>query len=271
VAATKFQTIDNIANAQARLGLVRAVGDIPRYLNPERGFSTNIMYGAAMVDPKARAELDSKYRKPTDGALDKMNRVKTTSAGAIDDGAEVAGKIDALNAQFKALRAAIDKAIDGPAESRRDAAKKIVADNSAFNAAVTALLAEQVRKIAALNGDAYRQSAYANVAWTLRDVGGLNSSLHKNLVGANRVATEAERLEISRSQGAADQIQASLLELRGNPTTPPNVAAALDKMQEIFVDRFGKELKMVRAGAVSGSTNTMSTPTSPKPSLASAP
>jgi len=251
VAATKYDTMDKVSTAQARLGLVRAVGDIPRYLNPERGVATNIMYGPAVVDAKARAELD-KYRKQTDGAVDKMNRVRATALGALDDGAALGGKIDALNAQFKALRAAIDSTIDGPAESRRDAAKKIVADNSAFNSAVTALLAEQVRKIASLSGEAYRQANYANVAWTLRDVGGFNSSLHKNMVGAKRVGTEAERLDMARSQGAADQIQASLLELRGNPTTPANVGAALDRMNEGFVERLGKVLKAIKAGAVSG-------------------
>jgi methyl-accepting chemotaxis protein len=252
VAASRYQTMDNISNAQARLAVVRAVGDIPRYLNPERGFSTNLMFGPAVIDPKGRAELDSKYRSQTDRALDRMNLIRANSLGALDDGAEIAGKIDGLNTQFKALRMAIDKAIDGPAEGRRDAAKKIVADNSVFNTAVTALLAEQVRRMAALNGEAYRQANYANIAWTLRDVGGLNSSLHKNLVGANRVATEVERMEISRTQGASDQIQASLLELRGNPATPANVAVALQKMQEIYVDRFGKELKLVKAGALSG-------------------
>ncbi|HEY0328681.1 MAG TPA: HAMP domain-containing methyl-accepting chemotaxis protein [Rhodopseudomonas sp.] len=252
VAASKYDTMEKVADAQARLELVRAVGDIPRYLNPERGFATNILYGPALIDPAARAELDSKYRKQTDDALDKMNRLRATTVGALDDGAELAGAIDGLNAQFKALRAAIDKAIDGAAEARRDAAKKIVADNATLNAAVTVLLAEQVRKIAARNGQAYRQAANANVAWTLRDVGGYNSSLHKNLIAANRVATDAERMEISRAQGAADQIQASLLELRSNPATPANVKAALDKMQEVFVDRFGNELKLVKAGALTG-------------------
>ncbi|ABD89672.1 methyl-accepting chemotaxis protein [Rhodopseudomonas palustris] len=252
LAATKYQTMEQVSNAQARLSLVRAVGDIPRYLNSERGFSTNILFGPAVVDPKLRAELDAKYRKPTDGALDKMNQIRTNSVAAFDDGANIASQIEALNGRFKALRGAIDAAIDGPAEPRRDAAKKIIADNSAFNAAVTTLLAEQVRKIASRSGAAYRQATYANVAWSLRDVGGLNSSLHKNIVGAKRVATEAERLELARSQGASDQIEASLLALRGNPATPANVAAALDKMKEIFVDRFGKELKMVRTGAVSG-------------------
>ena len=121
-----------------------------------------------------------------------------------------------------------------------------------FNAAATKLLDEQVRRMAQLDGDAYRQAVYANIAWNLRDVGGYNSSLHKNLVGANRAATEAEKMEYSRSQGRADQIQMSLLELRGNPATPANVAAALEKMNDLFVTRFGKELKLVKDGAASG-------------------
>ena len=88
--------------------------------------------------------------------------------------------------------------------------------------------------MALLDGDAYRQAVYANIAWTLRDVGGYNASVHKNLVGNNRVATEAEKMEYSRSQGRADQILMSLQELRGNPATPANVAAALDKMNEAY-------------------------------------
>ncbi len=252
VAVTKYQTMDRVAVAQSRLEVVQAVGDIPRYMNPERGFSTNILFGPAVVDPKMRAELNDKYRKDTDGALAKMNAARKALPGSLDDGMAVGSGIDALNSKFAALRDAIDKAIDGPAEPRRDAAKKIVSDNAAFNTAVTALLDEQVRKIAQLDGDAYRQASYANIAWTLRDVGGYNSSLHKNMLGANRIATEPEKLEISRSQGRADQILMSLQELRKSPATPANVAAALDKMNEAFVVRFGKELKLIKDGAISG-------------------
>ena len=36
VAVSRYQTMDRIAEAQSRLEIVRAVGDIPRYLNPER-------------------------------------------------------------------------------------------------------------------------------------------------------------------------------------------------------------------------------------------
>jgi methyl-accepting chemotaxis protein len=251
VAATKYETMDKIANAQARLEVVRTVGDIPRYLNPERGFATNIMFGPAVVDAKQRAELDS-YRKQTDGAVEKMEQIRKTSAGALDDGADIVARIEDLKTRFNALRAAMDKAIEGPADARRDAAKKIVSDNAVFNDAVTALLSDQVRKMATRNGDAYRQASYANIAWTLRDVGGLNASLHKSLVGAKRVATDAERMELSRSQGRTDQILASLAELRGNPATPANVVAALERMQEAYVDRFGRELKLAKAGSLSG-------------------
>jgi methyl-accepting chemotaxis protein len=251
VAVTKYQTMDRVSVAQSRLAVVRAIGEIPRYMNPERGFATNILYGPAVVDPKMRSDLAEKYRKQTDGARDKMNAIRK-DLSALDDGAAVGGGIDALNVKFAALRDAMDKAIDGPAEARKDAARKIVADNAVFNTAVTALLDEQVRKMAQLDGDAYRQANYANIAWMLRDVGGLNASVHKNLVGSNRAATEPEKMEMSRTQGRTDQILMSLQQLRGNPATPANVSAALDKMNEAYVDRFGKELKMVKDGALSG-------------------
>ena len=238
VAISKYQTMERVSIAQSRLEVVRAVGDIPRYMNPERGFATNILYGPPAVDPAIRKELNEKVRKNTDGARDKMDAVRKNLSGSLDDATAIGAGIDDLNVKFNALRDAMDKAIDGPAEARKDAAKKLVADNAAFNTAATKLLDEQVRRMAQLDGDAYRQAVYANIAWNLRDVGGFNSSLHKNLVGANRAATEAEKMEYSRSQGRADQIQMSLLELRGNPATPANVAAALEKMNDAFVDAF---------------------------------
>ena len=252
VAASKYQTMEKVSMAQSRLEVVRAVGDIPRYMNSERGFATNILYGPPAVDPNMRAELNNKMRKPTDAAREKMNAIRKNLSSGLDDAATIGTAIDELNVKFNALRTAMDKAIDGPAEARKDVARKIVADNAVFNAAVTKLLDEQVRRMAQLDGDAYRQAIYANIAWNLRDVGGYNSSLHKNLVGANRAATEAEKMEFSRSQGRADQIQMSLMELRGNPATPANVAAALEKMNETFVTRFGKELKLIKDGASSG-------------------
>ena len=252
VATTKYQTMDKVSAAQRRLEIVRAVGEIPRYMNPERGFATNIMFGPPAVDPKMRAELNDKYRKQTDGAREKMNQIRATLLGGLEDGAAVASGMDGLNTKFASLREAMDKAIDGPAEARRDAAKKIVTDNAVFNTAVTALLDEQVRKMAVLDGDAYRQASYANIAWTLRDVGGYNASLHKNLVGAKRPATDAERMDLSRSQGRNDQILMSLQELKGNPATPANVAAALGKMNDAYVERFGQEQKLVKDGAISG-------------------
>jgi hypothetical protein len=193
VAVTKYQTMEKVSVAQSRLEVVRAVGEIPRYMNPERGFATNILYGPPAVDPKMRAELNEKYRKNTDGARDKMNAIRKNLSGGLDDAAAIGTGIDELNVKFTGLRDAMDKAIDGPAEARKDAARKIVADNAVFNAAVTKLLDEQVRRMAQLDGDAFRQAVYANIAWNLRDVGGYNASIHKNLVGANRAATEAER------------------------------------------------------------------------------
>ncbi|QPF87764.1 HAMP domain-containing protein [Bradyrhizobium genosp. L] len=252
VAVTKYQTMDKVSTAQNRLEIVRAVGDIPRYMNPERGFATNLLLGGTgAIDQKQIAELD-KQRQLTDGALAKVNQVRSLLPGSLDDGEAVAGAIDALKAKFAALREAIEKALAGPADARRAAANKIVADNSVFNAGVTALLDEQVRRLAGLDGNAYRQASYANVAWTLRDIGGLNASLHKALVGAKRVATETERQELFRSTGRTEQILSTLQELRNNPATSANVTAALGKMQADYVERFGKSLKLAKEGAATG-------------------
>ncbi|UGY14017.1 methyl-accepting chemotaxis protein [Bradyrhizobium septentrionale] len=251
VAVTKYQTMDKISTAQGRLEIVRAVGDIPRYMNPERGYATNLLLGTATIDPKQIAELD-RQRRLTDGALAKVNQVRAALPGSLDDGEAVASAIDALKLKFAGLRDAIAAAIAGPADARRAAAGKIVADNSVFNAGVTTLLDEQVRRLAGLDGNAYRQASYANVAWTLRDIGGLNASLHKALVGAKRVATDQEKLELYRSTGRTEQILSTLQELRNNPATPANVMTALGKMQADYVERFGKALKFAKEGAVTG-------------------
>ncbi|MGY4192248.1 methyl-accepting chemotaxis protein [Bradyrhizobium sp. USDA 4520] len=248
VAVTKYQTMDKVSTAQSRLEIV---GDIPRYMNSERGMSTNLLFSTGAIDQKQITDLD-KLRKLTDGALAKVNQVRATLPGSLDDGEAVASAIDALKAKFAALRDAIEKAIAGPVDARRPAATKIVADNSVFNAGVTVLLDEQVRRLAGLDGNAYRQASYANVAWTLRDTGGLNASLHKALVGAKRVATEQEKLELFRSTGRTEQILSTLQELRNNPATSANVLTALGKMQADYVERFGKALKLAKEGAISG-------------------
>lgn len=251
VAVTKYQTMDKVSTAQTRLDIVRAVGDIPRYMNPERGYATNLLLAGGTIDPKQIAELD-RQRQLTDGALAKVNQVRGTLPGSLDDGEAVAREIDALKVKFTGLRDAIAAAIAGPADARRPAASKIVADNSVFNAGVTTQLDEQVRRLAGLDGNAYRQASYANVAWTLRDIGGLNASLHKALVGAKRVATEPEKMELYRSTGRTEQILSTLQELRNNPATPANVTTALSKMQADYVERFGKALKFAKEGAVTG-------------------
>ena len=251
VAVSKYQTMDNIATAQRRLEVVRAVGDIPRYLNPERGYATNILFGPPVISATDKAELD-KYRIATDGAVTKMGQIRDSGLSALDDQTAIVGTIDDVKRRLAALRQDADKTMEGPVEARKDAAKKLVSDNATLNANVTSLLEEQVRRMAPSHGGAYRQATYANVAWQLRDIGGLNASLHKSLVGAKRVATEAERMQLAQSQGRTDQILSSLEALRGNPATPANITTALNQMHEAYVERFGEELKLAKEGATSG-------------------
>ena len=69
--SSKYQTMDKVSVAQSRLEMVRAVGDIPRYMNPERGFATNILYGPADGGPEAAWPIFDNYRKQTDGARER--------------------------------------------------------------------------------------------------------------------------------------------------------------------------------------------------------
>src|SRR4030095_16452739 len=162
IAASKYQIMDKVSVAQSRLEVVRAVGDIPRYMNSERGFATNILYGPPAVDPAIRKELNEKVRKNTDSARDKMNAVRKNLSGGLDDATAIGAGLDDVNVKCNALRDAMDKASDGPAEPRKDAARKLVADNAVFNAAATKLLDEQVRRMAQLDGDAYRQAGHTH-------------------------------------------------------------------------------------------------------------
>jgi len=252
VAVTKYETMDKVSEAQARLAIVRAVGDIPRYLNSERGFTTNLLFGPASIDAKLRAELNDKYRRNTDGAREKMDRVKAELPSSLADGAELGAGIDGINAKYTALRESMDKALDGPVEARKDSVKKIIADNAVLNRAVTVLLDGQVRRMARLDGDAYRQTMNATVAWTLRDVGGYNASLHKSAIGAKRTGTDAEKAELYLAQGRTDQLLLQLQELKNSPATPANLVPALNALDQEFVKNLGQELKYAKDGAVSG-------------------
>ncbi|MBV9460206.1 MAG: methyl-accepting chemotaxis protein [Bradyrhizobium sp.] len=251
VAVTKYQTMDRVEVAQKRLEIVRAMSDIPAHMNPERGFATNILLGGGTINPKQTEALD-KLRAQTDVARAKVNEVRASLPGPLDDGEAVAATIDSIKAKFSSLREAIEKGLVAPVDTRRAAGTKIVADNAVLNAEVAAVLDEQVRRLASLDGVAYRQASYANVAMSLRDIGGLNASLHKSLVAAKRAATDAEKLEISRSNGRTAQLLGELQELSKKPATPANVSAALGKLQSDYVERFGAELKLADEGAATG-------------------
>lgn len=256
IATSKYLSMQKVSMAQTRLELVRFIGDVPRYLNPERGYVTNLLLsGGQAVDPNQVAAL-GKLRHLTDEAINRVGQIRQTLPGDLDDGDRVAGVIDELNTRFLSLRAAMEKAFAEPVETRRQAATKIVADNATLNAGVTTLIGEQIRRLAGLDGEAFRQASYANIAWTLRDIGGLNSSFHKNVVAHKQVATDLERIELARSSGRAEQILSTLQELRNNPATPPNVILALGAMQADYVERFGKQLRLAAEGSASGKYQT---------------
>jgi methyl-accepting chemotaxis protein len=251
IAVTKYQAMGRVSEAQSRLQVVRAVSDIPRYLNSERGYATNLLYAPGAIDAAGTAGHE-KVRKLTSDARDRAMAVRNTLPGSLDDRAAIVTVIEDLNAKLNALRSEIDTSLARAPDERRQDARKIIAGNAALNAVAMKLINDQVRRMALLDGEAYRQANFASTAWSLRDVGGLNASLHKNMVGFRRPATEAEKLEVARTQARNDHIHASLMELRNDPATNPSVKAALDTMHAAYVDRFGKLLEGIRREAETG-------------------
>ncbi|MDX2203802.1 MAG: HAMP domain-containing methyl-accepting chemotaxis protein [Hyphomicrobiaceae bacterium] len=255
IAAKQYQAMGRVAEAQSRLDVARAASDIPRYLNSERGFATNILYSPKAMEASQKAGLE-KVRKLTTDARDKALSVRNALPASLDDRTAIAGTIEDINKRLEAVYKGIDAALTRPLEERREAAKAAIAGNVALNAVATRLINDQVRRMAVLDGEAFRQATFASAAWALRDAGGYSSSLHKNLLGFQRPATEAEKIDIARAMGRNDQIQASLLELRKDAGLDAGIATALDRMKEAYVERFGKMLETIRRDAATGNYQT---------------
>lgn len=251
VAISKYEGMSALAEAKARLDVIRSTNDVPRFLIPERGYATNFLYSTNLIDDVGRKEL-KRQRDLTLAARDKMVSLRNSGLGTLDDRATLEKGMDTVAEGIKELHARIDAALPKSAEERRKAAGEIVAFNTGINKGVLQLTNEQVRRLAPLHGPTYRQATYANMAWSLRDLGGYNSSLHKSLIGDGRIASKAEMLNVARAQARADLMLGSILELRADPNTAPNVKAAIERMNSVYVERLGGVLKALRESAETG-------------------
>jgi methyl-accepting chemotaxis protein len=251
VALSKYQGMTALAEAKARLDVVRSTNNVPRFLIPERGYATNFLYSTNTIDDAGRTEL-KRQRALTLAAREKMLSVRSSGLGGLDDRAALEKGMQTVADGIAELHARVDAALPKSAEERRKAAGDIVAYNSIINKGVMQLTNEQVRRLAPLHGTTFRQATYANMAWSLRDLGGYSSSVHKSLIGDGRIAQKAELLNIARAQAQADLMLGSLLELRADPSTAPNVKAAIEKMNTLYVERLGGVLKALRDSAETG-------------------
>jgi len=164
--------------------------------------------------------------------------------------------IDAVKMKFASIREAIEKR--WPDRSTPPCRRtKIVADNAVFNAGVTTLLDEQVRRLAGLDGNAYGRAAtptppgHCATSWPQRQP-------HKSLVGSKRVATEAEKTELMRSTGKTEQILSALQDCAAIRRRPQR-DRSLGKMQADYVEPLWQRAEARKEGAVSGKYDRMST------------
>ncbi|MCS3896729.1 methyl-accepting chemotaxis protein [Bradyrhizobium japonicum USDA 38] len=206
VAVTKYQTMDRIAEAQGRLAIVRAASDIPRYLNPERGFATNILYGPATFDPAQLAEHD-KLRKQTDGARDRMNALRKELPGPFDDGNTLGGNIDGINSMAAAVqvfkdnmiradRLAAEKQAENDSKMRR--AQALDGLTRAFEAKVTELVGGLSRASSTMESTA--QSMTSTAAQTNSQAAVVAAASQQTSTNVQTVASATEELTSSISE-----------------------------------------------------------------------
>jgi methyl-accepting chemotaxis protein len=134
---------------------MRGLSEVPRYLIVERGYLTTSLATDNPLDPARRAEA-KKLRERTDAALDNVLNMRKTIVRGFHDAEAVNRDIDLLKNRYLALQQQMDSSYTLGKEERRLAARKIIAENAAFNGEVRRVMDEQSRRLAPLDGNAYR-------------------------------------------------------------------------------------------------------------------
>jgi methyl-accepting chemotaxis protein len=242
VVLTKITALHDLAAADLRLAVIRAVGNVPRYLNPERGvFSVD----EQIMKPGDQAKLAelAKLRDPTDSAVTAALAEAAAIQGQLDDDTQISAQVNDVARRFKEYRQAGDAKLALPIDQRGDAATVMIDQNTAINAVVSELLREQLRRIADGGGVAYRNIAFADQVWALRDSGGRQAGLLQNMIVSHKPVSQAQRSEQKLLEGRIQQAWSNLAPLIGAPSTPPAVKAALSTVKSDYFGAFAERKK----------------------------
>ncbi len=251
VTMTKVAVMRDLATADLRLDVIRALGNIPRYLSPERGLATVLEQTMVPGDQKGLASL-VEFRQPTDTAMAAaMTRVSAIH-GQLDDGQELEAAMADVSQRFKQYRRMIDETLLLPVAERGNALQVTIDQTDAMNAIFTRVLRDELHRMATDGNEAYRNIGLADLVWSLRDVAGREQQQLMKLLIAKKPVTAEQGREHADLGGRIQQIGSSLLPLLDDPTTPADIKSALATVKATYFEQRLEEVRKIEAAFDTG-------------------
>src|ERR1700761_4668355 len=163
IALTKLSAMQELTTSGKRLDLIRAVGNIPKYLNPERSLISVLLINGAPGELRTSPGA-AEFINGTDAAVASAESA-IAAAQALDDGAHVRERMDEAFRLFKQYRQLSEEKIRLPVDQRGDAGAASARLGQAMNDVVSQVLSEQVWRMASSGGEAYRDVNFADRTW----------------------------------------------------------------------------------------------------------
>ncbi len=220
---------------------MRALADIPRTLNVERGYATAALQTLSPTD-NARQSGSTPQQQATEQALAALRAQIAATAGQLEDAAALATVLSGMEQTYRAMREMIRMRLEQPVDQRGDAVEQVTKSAGLVNATAVKVMGEQLRELAALNGAAYRWGAVAGTVMDLRDQAGRQAGLLQTFILDRKPVSAAKQTEFWTLQGRVNQVWGRLRDLDNEADTPPAVKAALAEVQAGYVAAF-EEIK----------------------------
>ncbi len=236
MAVRQYGQLTASASANLRLQTIRALADIPRVMNPERGLTT-LAIQTQTPEQAARTDLPA-YRAETEKVLAEIRARTNATVGALDDADALVAVAKELEATYRSMRETSDAAMAQPITSRGNAPTVVTEKITAMGTLAARTMNTQLRKLAGVNGVAFAWGNVAASVLDLRDFGGRQAGMLQSLVAAHKPVTPQQRTEFFTLQGRVDQVWGSLWGMRDVAGGAASFKPALEKVNQEYIQYF---------------------------------
>jgi methyl-accepting chemotaxis protein len=241
VTLTKLNTMRELTAAGQRLDVIRAVGNIPKFLNPERSvISIFLQTGAPGEQGKLGSLAES--QAASDGAVAIAAAKVAEVQGQLDDGEQVASQMRDIQRLLKQLRQFGEEKMRLPIAERGDLVDTVNDMGQAVNNVVSQVLSDQLRRLADGGGEPYRNVSLADRTWALRDVAGFQGGIVNSFIAVRKPVTAEQRKYYYTLEGKVQQAWSALTPLLDEASTPVLIKTSLSAAKSSYFEWLG-ELK----------------------------